>query len=712
MSFESSLQHLLAEIERIDLLIQIHLNQSRETLSDSSPFAGVIRTEDEIDRLLEQPLGAPRWIHEPADWSAAHNRLAQFTQSLETRTQQSLQRGVFLRLVTLGYLFGLPRTALDILLVCLAPELDTRYGEIYAYLQNDVSRRHPTIDLILNLLCPDFGSKLAARMWFAETSPLLRHRLLHITHNADDATPLFLNRIVKLDPRIVSYLLEQDVLDSNLRDVVDFIVPSATLESLVLPDTLTAQIRTLAQSPQQSLMIYLRGEYGSGRQTAVEALCHLWKQRVLSVDIEKLVRVPDFENAVLLTLREAMLTGARLCWQGIDVLLKEDRKTLLDQFLRPINAYDELMFFTGETVWQPENLDGKTLFVCLSFPRPDYVQRLQLWAKLLPNATEDLCIPEISNTFRFTAGQIRDAIITAKGLLTADTEQRTTFSYEHLLEACRLQSNRRLSTLAQSLKSRYSWDDIVLPEAQKRILWEMYNQMRHRWRVYHEWGFDRKLSLGKGLNVLFAGPSGTGKTMAAEIIASALGLDLYKIDLSTVISKYIGDTEKHLAQIFNEAQSSNSILFFDEADAVFGKRSEVSDAHDRFANIQVSFLLQRMEEYDGVVILTTNLRKNMDEAFVRRMHFIVEFPFPQEAYRLQIWRHIFPTETPLNSDIDLKYIARQFELTGGNIRNIAVAAAFFAADEGQSLNMKHLLLAIQREYQKMGKVMTNFEHRP
>ena len=197
-----------------------------------------------------------------------------------------------------------------------------------------------------------------------------------------------------------------------------------------------------------------------------------------------------------------------------------------------------------------------------------------------------------------------------------------------LQAACRLQSNRKLAELARKITPHYTWGDIVLPADRLQQLREICNQVKYRARVYDEWGFDRKLSLGKGLNVLFAGPSGTGKTMAAEIMAGELGLDLYKIDLSTVVSKYIGETEKNLARIFDEAETRNAILFFDEADALFGKRSEVHDSHDRYANIEISYLLQRMEEYDGVAILATNLHKNMDEAFVRRMHFTVEFPFP------------------------------------------------------------------------------------
>jgi SpoVK/Ycf46/Vps4 family AAA+-type ATPase len=230
--------------------------------------------------------------------------------------------------------------------------------------------------------------------------------------------------------------------------------------------------------------------------------------------------------------------------------------------------------------------------------------------------------------------------------------------------------------------------------------------------VYGDWGFDRKLSTGKGLNVLFAGPSGTGKTMAAEIIASELGLDLYKIDLAAIVSKYIGETEKNLDRIFREGQTSNAILFFDEADALFGKRSEVRDSHDRYANIEMAYLLQKMDEYEGAVILATNLRKNMDEAFARRMHFAVEFPIPEEADRYRIWQNIFPREAPLATENDLSFLARQFKITGGNIKNIALSAAFLAAQDGRCITMENIIWATKREYQKMGKLCTenDFAH--
>ena len=228
-------------------------------------------------------------------------------------------------------------------------------------------------------------------------------------------------------------------------------------------------------------------------------------------------------------------------------------------------------------------------------------------------------------------------------------------------------------------------------------------RITHKEHVLNTWGFDQKLSLGKGATALFAGPSGTGKTMAAEVIANEVKLDLYKIDLAGVVSKYIGETEKNLDRIFSAAEGTNAILFFDEADALFGKRSEVRDSHDRYANIEISYLLQKMDAYQGTAILASNLRQHMDESFIRRLAFTVLFPFPDEAHRLSIWKGIWPLQTPLAEDLGFDYLADRFKLSGGNIKNIALAAAFLAAQDGGVVQMSHLLRGVEREYQKMGK---------
>jgi SpoVK/Ycf46/Vps4 family AAA+-type ATPase len=309
---------------------------------------------------------------------------------------------------------------------------------------------------------------------------------------------------------------------------------------------------------------------------------------------------------------------------------------------------------------------------------------------------------ELASRYTLTSGQIRDAVASA---YNRAMQRGHPIEMEDLFAGARFHSEVQLVDMARKIAPRYDWDDIILPPDQVQILRELVATVRGRSKVLEEWGLGQKLVSSAGVMVLFAGPPGTGKTMAAEVIAKDLGLDLYKIDLSNMVSKYIGETEKNLEKVFNEAQSSNAILFFDEADAIFGKRSGVKDARDRYANIEVSYLLQRMEVYDGVTILATNLRSNIDEAFLRRLQFAIDIPFPDEKDRLRIWQTLFPPNVPRSDDINLEEMARRFKLAGGNIRNILVSAAYLAANDGDKVTMAHLMHGTRRELQKMGRLV-------
>ena len=353
---------------------------------------------------------------------------------------------------------------------------------------------------------------------------------------------------------------------------------------------------------------------------------------------------------------------------------------------------------------------------------PDYASRQNYWKNALGlQGIEigDTDCAALSERFRLTPRQIAQAVATTieRGRWRQASEPdceasgngNTELIIADLFGAARAQSGNDLALLAQKVEPQYTWNDIVLPEDTLTQLHEICQRIVHRHCVFKKWGFDRKLSLGKGVNALFAGTSGAGKTMASEVIANELGLDLYKIDLSGVVSKYIGETEKNLDRIFTAAENSNAILLFDEADALFGKRSEVRDSHDRYANIETCYLLQKMEQFDGIALLATNQRQNLDAAFTRRLAFTIHFPFPDEAGRLQIWKKIWPEQTPVAADLDLESLASQFKLSGGNIKNIALAASFLAAEDDQPIAMAHLLQATRREYQKMGKVLSDKE---
>jgi SpoVK/Ycf46/Vps4 family AAA+-type ATPase len=273
-----------------------------------------------------------------------------------------------------------------------------------------------------------------------------------------------------------------------------------------------------------------------------------------------------------------------------------------------------------------------------------------------------------------------------------------------LFEAARAQSDQWLGSLAVKVRTVHTWSDLVLPRDTLQRVKEVAAAIRFRHLVYSGWGFAEKIASGKGIKVLFAGASGTGKTMTAGVIARDLGLDLYKIDLSGVVSKYIGETEKNLHKIFQAADASNAMLFFDEADALFGKRSEIKDAHDRYANIEVAYLLQKIEEYEGVVVLASNLSKNIDDAFSRRMHYVIEFTLPGQQHREQLWRGMFPAQAPVADDVDFEFLAAQFPIAGGDIRNVVLDAAFLAAQDGQTVTMKQLIKAMARQMIKQGRI--------
>jgi hypothetical protein len=334
----------------------------------------------------------------------------------------------------------------------------------------------------------------------------------------------------------------------------------------------------------------------------------------------------------------------------------------------------------------------------LEQPRPTVAEQRRLWQVALGPATASLNghLDILTTQFALSAPAI--AAMAAATLNEADAADELA---GRLWQACRSQARPRLDELAQRIEPAAGWEDLVLPDEHLRLLREIAIHARQRHRVYEHWDFGARGSRGLGISALFSGPSGTGKTMAAEVLAGELGLDLYKIDLSQVVSKYIGETEKNLRRVFDAAEMGGAILLFDEADALFGKRSEVKDSHDRYANIEVSYLLQRMEAYRGLAILTTNMQDALDQAFLRRLRFIVQFPFPDVGQRTAIWRQIFPRATPtLNRDHDK--LAR-LSVTGGNIRNIALYAAFLAAAEPGPVLMAHLLRAAQVEYEKIGK---------
>jgi SpoVK/Ycf46/Vps4 family AAA+-type ATPase len=568
------------------------------------------------------------------------------------------------------------------------------------------------VDLALALLAPSVEDKARALTYFDANAPLIHNQLIELVADPSQPQPPLLAKYLKVNDRIASFLLGSDELDDRIQSFTIMRDPQEYCDSLLVADDVKRRLMHFLKynSLANGVIFYLRGPYGVGRQKTAEAVCREQGLRLLIADLEWLSCNEDgsCEQISGDVQREAKLQQAAVYWKGFDTILDEKKKGVLRRFVRQLEERPALTFLAGETIWQPADSLREAPYAQIELGRPTSAERVRMWTAAVNGnyvVNPEVDLSALATKFKFTGGQILDAAATTENLARQRETQPLEIMPLDLYEACRMHSNQNLALLAKKITPKYEWHDIVLPDDRLKQLREICNYVKYRARVYDEWGFDLKLSLGKGLSVLFAGPSGTGKTMAAEIIAGELGLELYKIDLSTVVSKYIGETEKNLSRIFTEAETSNAILFFDEADALFGKRSEVKDSHDRYANIETGYLLQRMEEYEGVVILATNLRKNMDEAFVRRLHFTVEFPFPDEADRHKIWTNIWPDKTPRDPALDLSFMARRFEISGGNIRNIALAAAFLAADDGGRVDTNHLLRATKREFQKMGKVL-------
>ena len=711
--YEDNMQHISEELKRIDLLIHLQILRIRQKKEVVDEFQGMYVSDEEINTILDDTY--------PANDDADHHiqtlieHIAELEPEIEAKKVESLGRGISLNLPLLANIFGLSPFEIDVVLICMAPELDTKYERLYAYLHNDATKKQPSVDQILkilNWLCNTNEEKLYARQYFDASAPLFKNQILQFIESPEEEKKSLLSRFIKVDDRIINYILGFNQMDTKIEPFAKLIQAQTDLEEILLPEELKKRIHSLIEHRERTggeLICFLQGPYGAGKKTAAQSICKDWGIPLLAVDIAALInREVDFKDVISHLLREAVLQNSAVYLAHFDRLFSEDVKNPSHKniIFKALEDYKGITFIASE---EPLELDGawqNNLFK-MEIPVPDCGLRKQIWERCLNGTFSEEDVSALANKFKFTAGQIKDAIMSAEKL--AVLHEREDITAEDLYEGCRAQSNQKLSALAKRIKPKYRWDDLILPKEKKEQLEEVKNYIKNKGVVYHDWGFDDKLSLGKGLNVLFSGTSGTGKTMAAEVIASELGLDLYKIDLSMVVSKYIGETEKNLNRIFKEAEQSNAILFFDEADALFGKRSEVRDSHDRYANIEISYLLQKMEENEGIVIMATNLSQNIDDAFMRRMHFNVEFPFPEEEYRYKIWRSLIPKEAPIAEDIDFEFLAKRFKLAGGNIKNIIVNAAFLAAEESGVIGMEHVIKAAKREFQKIGKVCSQSE---
>jgi ATPase family associated with various cellular activities (AAA) len=584
--------------------------------------------------------------------------------------------------------FALTPFERDLLLLCAGVELDASFAPLCAAAQGDARKAHPTFSLALAALPEAHWSALAPG------GPLRRWRLVEV-----GAGETLTGAPLKIDERILHYLAGVWCQDERLRGLLQLIPPGAEP-----PPSHAALARRIAElwtgegdwagAPAVQLV---GDDPAAARAVAAAAAgpaAQAWAPRAADLPRGAEAR----EGVARLWEREAALTGDALVLEWDDADDPETVRALAAFLEQPLGRV---------LVCGPQPLRTRQrLLLRLDLARPTTDEQRELWKGALGPLHAGLNgkLEGVVQQFRFGAQAIRAAGAAARA---AAGRASGGDPGEGLWEACRAQSRPRLDDLAQRIEAGAGWDDLVLPPAQLQTLREIALQLRNRARVYEAWGFAGRGSRGLGITALFAGPSGTGKTMAGEVLARELRLDLYRVDLSAVVSKYIGETEKNLRRVFDAAEEGGAVLLFDEADALFGKRSEVKDSHDRYANIEVSYLLQRMEAYRGLAVLTTNARDALDTAFLRRLRFVVQFPFPDAAQRAEIWRRVFPAATP-TAGLDHARLAR-LSVAGGNIRNIALGAAFLAADAGEPVGMAHLLRAARSEYAKLEKTLSEAE---
>ncbi|MFF4160038.1 AAA family ATPase [Streptomyces sp. NPDC001678] len=646
------------------------------------PLRGLYISDDMAPHLLDAPAGLPL---PPA--TAADDALAA---ALRAREDAATAAGAVPPPRRLAVEFGLDALALDVLLIALAPDVDTRFERCYGYLNDDITCRHATIGLAL-ALCGVPGASAVARRVFAADAPLRAGGLLEVT---DTARP-YPTRGLRVPDRVTAHLLGDDTAPASLAHAV------APAEAVLPPGggPLAGAVRHVARLLAHRHPVHLRDSPDGTAEDVAEAALRACGRPALRLDLAELAREPDPAGSVRAALLEARLRGHGLIAGPVDALDARHVRELL----APLAGAPVPLVLTGRQPWDARWTAAPPLLA--DCPPLTEAERTTLWQYELTSHAPAATDEAVAAGARYRLGPHRiRAVAAAAGRQAA--AHGAPVGAAAVRTAARAWNSSALDRLARPVRPAVGWADLVLPERTHEQLRDLARRVRHRDRVLGEWRMRPGGGRGRGVTALFSGGSGTGKTLAAEVVAADLGLDLYVVDLATVVDKYIGETEKHLERIFTEAGAVDAVLLFDEADAVFGKRTVTQDAHDRYANTGTSYLLQRLESFDGLALLTTNMHANIDPAFLRRLDLVVHFPAPDEARRQALWDRCLGPAVPRADDVDeaaLAALAADFDLPGGAIRCCVVTAAYRAADDDRPLALADLLAAVREEYAKLGR---------
>jgi len=593
-------------------------------------------------------------------------------------------------------LFSLTDFEKSILLLCAGVELDSEMAYLCARAQGNSSNTYPTFGLALQIFSDSHWSALSPM------SPLRRFKLID-TYGFPQ-TPLTKSPLY-IEERVLHYLTGVFYLENKLQGLLRPVLAEAPL--VESHKAIADLVLSAWCNPKEKNLpaIQLLGQDEDSKMVIAKSVCKNMELSLWELPAELIpTKHEEIESFIQLWTRESILTrsGLYISIENLDSTM-QSQKTAIKRLL---DGLDGSIFVSTSESWPILNRTALSLEV----RKPSKSEQIKIWTACLGEKTSsNLLVNEISklvNQFDLGTSSIQTAV--EKALLMTKDDQKGDYLLSALWESTRSISHKDMAELAQRIVPKATMDDLVLPPREKELLYELLIHVAQKNTVYEKWGFaDKSGSRGLGITALFAGDSGTGKTMAAEVLANELKLDLFRIDLSMVVNKYIGETEKNLRKVFDAAEDGGAILFFDEADALFGKRSEVHDSHDRYANIEVGYLLQRMESYRGLAILATNMKHSIDNAFVRRIRFIVNFPFPDEKNRAEIWSRVFPKSTPVDK-LNMENLSK-LSIAGGNIRNIALNASFLAANQGVPVNMEHLKRAAKVEYAKMERSLTSNE---
>jgi len=666
---------------------------------------------DEIEAFTadEQPEGS-----EPsAELQAVQEQLQAQWLRLQARLLRSAQEGVDLPLERLRGFFALDDDELQIVLALFGPEVEEATLRAYRYTWNDFTRKRIEIGFLIDLLGEGALHRDRLRRLLSPASALRAHRLLALGPEVrDDEEVPFLGRGVRLANRVVDFLRGDDRLDEALLGMCAYTEPTQTLNDLLLTKGVREAVRIALRqrgAGRSAPPVVLLGPRGVGKRSLAGAFAAEMGRAFLVGDLEAIFEESRPTHELLaLVIREAKLMGAILYLKGTAGLPKTLSRPQAAKICTLLERTGSTVFL-GLTV-TPDWLSlGMGAMAVIPMPIPPAELREQLWARAIPKGvrlSKTLDVAEIAQRYGLTAGAIGRAAESAVERARRRSRRWPTLTQDDLEWASRDQVTHKLNTLATQILPRFGWKDLILPTEEMSRLQEVVAFARNRRKVFEDWGFDVKVPYGRGLSALFSGPPGTGKTMAAGIIARELGLELFKVDLSRIVDRYIGETEKNLGRVFDEAAESHAILLFDEADSLFSKRTAVRSSVDRYANLEVNYLLQRMEDFEGVTILTTNFDAAFDEAFRRRIKFRISFPFPEAEDRARLWRCMFPKEATLGSDVNWRKLSREFEMSGGHIKNAVLRSAFLTAERGREVIGNDVLLEAARfEYIEMGKLV-------